>query len=147
MPDHSESKPSSVTSIGSNRIVVMRLSIAVWIILVVILLGLSFWGGALYGNEVRNAANSSGLTSSSNTLRRRYAVGLVVYISPTSITISNEDTNFNQTFAITDKTLISINGAKSSAAKIQPGNIVLIQEDKYDATKAYVILVNSHFSG
>ena len=146
MADHSETKASSVSSVGSNRIVVMRLSIAVWVILVVILLGLSFWGGALYNNEIRNSSIKAGIIANNNA-HRHYAVGLVVYISPTSITISNEESNFNQTFAITAKTLISINGVKATASQVQPGNIVLIQEDKYNPANASVVLVNSHFSG
>ena len=146
MADHSETKASSVSSVGSNRIVAMRLSIAAWIFLVVILLGLSFWGGVLYSNEVRHSSNYSVL-SASNNAHRRYAVGLVVFISSRSVTISSEAANFNQTFAITAKTLISINGVKATASQIQPGNIVLIQEDKYNSANDSVILVNSHFSG
>ena len=146
MANRNKVKPASVSSVGANRIVVMRLSIAVWIILVIILLGLSFWGGALYGNEISSSSVDSGVSANS-LIHRHYAVGLVVYISQTAITISSEETNFNQTFAISASTLISINGAKSTPAQIKPGNIVLIQEDKYDSSKANVILVNSHFRG
>ena len=147
MVDKKEVKSASISSVQTNRTVVMHLSTAVWVGIVIVLLGLSFWGGDIYGSGLNSGTNSGGLQSLNSAAYRRYAVGLVVYISPTSITVANDENSLNQTFAITNKTLISINGKKSTANLIQPGNIVLIQEDKGNSSTANVILVNSHFSG
>ncbi len=141
-----EVKSASISSVRSNRIVVMRQSIAFLVSAVVILLGLSFWAGMLYGNSVRNSTSSS-TVSDDGVTSHRYAVGLVVYISQTSITISNEENSSNQAFMISPSTLISINGAKATPAQIKPGNIVLIEVYKNAPTEAAVILINSHFSG
>ncbi|MGH7234676.1 MAG: hypothetical protein ACREF7_04525 [Candidatus Saccharimonadales bacterium] len=146
MASHDKVKSVSISSVKSNRTVVMRQSLVVWISIVIILLGLSFWAGLLYGNAIHNSASNPSASDDALT-RHRYAVGLVVYISQTSITISNEENSSNQTFAVSSTTLISINGTKSSSDQIKQGNIVLIEVDKNSPNKASVILVNSHFSG
>ena len=146
MANRSEAKTKSVSSSSSDRTVVLRLSTAVWVGLVLILLALSFWGGALYGSGL-SSNQTNPIPPLSSSTRNRYAVGMVVYISQSSITITNDENSLNQTFLITSKTLISINGVKSNASQIKSGNIVLIQVNKADPTKANVILVNSHFSG
>ncbi len=145
MGSNKEVNPKSVSSIGSSRTVNLRLSTSLWVVLVIILVGLSFWGGVLYGSGMQSSANNLGLAASSK--HSNFAVGMVVYISSTSITITNEENSFNQEFVISSKTLISINGVKASASQIKPGSIVLIQVNKTDQTKANVILANSHFSG
>jgi hypothetical protein len=144
--NNNEVKSASISSVRSNRTVVLRPSIAVLVSAVIILLGVSFWAGMLYGNGVRNSTARS-IASDDNLISHRYAVGLVVYISQTSITISDEENSGSQTFVISPNTLVSINGAKATPAQINPGNIVLIEAYKKSPTKAAVILVNSHFSG
>ena len=142
MSSKEEAKPASVSSVRSERTVVLNLSSLVKVVLVIILVGLSFWGGVLYGDSLRSSIAPTAVVE-----HHYYAIGLVVYISPTSITISNEDNTGQQTFAITNKTLISINGVRSNASQIKPGNIALIKGRSKSSPMASVILVNSHFSG
>lgn len=142
MADKGRSKPASISSSAAGRAIVMRLSTLVAVILVIALVGISFYAGFLYGSS--SSSNSSAV---SNSIERTFAIGLVVYISPTSITIANEENTSTQTFAITSKTLISINGLKSSASQIRSGNRVLIRVSKSNPTKAGIIIVDTNFSG
>lgn len=138
----SSNKSASVSSNG-NRQIVMSLSTLVKVILLIILVGLSFYGGYLYGNG--NHPYNGNLKSVVS--ERKFAIGLVVYISPTSITISNEETSTTQSFAITAQTKISINGVKSSAAQVSAGEMALIRINRQNTAQAGVIIINSHFHG
>ncbi len=135
---------ASVSSKGSHHTVAMKLSTMVKVLLVVVLLIISFWGGTLYGHD-SNSNNS--LISVGPASHHKFALGIIVYISPQSITISNENNTNTQVFAITSATLISINGHKAPASRLKPGNIVLIRVAKNNSGKAGIILANSHFSG
>lgn len=136
-------KPASISSSTAGRTVVMKLSTIVKVLLVVLLVGLSFYGGVLYGRGTRNG-NNAAVTSG---LYNRFAIGLVVYISPTSITIANEENTYTQTFTLTKNTLISINGVKATASQIKAGNRVLIREAKNSHNKADAVIVDTNFSG
>jgi hypothetical protein len=124
----------------------MSLSTTVKVILVIVLVGLSFWGGVIYGKGFRSGRALVNYLAERSEYRR-YAIGLVVYISPSSITIANENNSGAQEFNIKPNTLISINGVRAKATQIQPGNIALIRVDKLNSNQAADILVNSHFKG
>ena len=134
---------ASVSSSGANRTVAMKLSAIVKVLLVVVLIAISFGGGYLLGNA---GSKNSGLLSVNSTLHHKFALGIVVYISADSITISNENNTNTQAFSITKGTIISVNGHKAGANQLKPGNIVLIRVAKRNPTKASIILANSHFS-
>ena len=134
---------ASVSSSGTHHTVAMQLSTIVKVLIVVMLIVISFWGGMLYGHA-QNGNNQ--LLSVGTTFHHRFALGIIVYISPASITISNETNTNTQVFGITKGTLISINGQKAPASQLKPGNIVLIRVAKKDPTKAGIILANSHFT-
>jgi hypothetical protein len=121
----------------------MHLSTIVKVILVIVLVGLSFYGGVLYGS--RGRGNSSNIVP--NIINHHFAIGLVVYINPTAITITNEDNTYTKTFAITKKTIFSINGTKANASQIRAGYRVLIRESRKDPSKAGIVIANSNFSG
>ena len=133
---------ASVSSSGAHHTVAMKFSTLVKLLLVIFLIVISFWGGMLYGYTERR---SSLLTVSSSS-HHKFAIGIIVYISPTSITISNQNNTDTQSFSITSNTLISINGQKAPANQLKPGNIVLIRVAKNSSTQAGIILANSHFS-
>lgn len=134
---------ATVSSSISSNTVEMKLRTLIGVAVAIILIALSFYGGYLYGSGSRHHANSSAILSA----QRKFAIGLVVYIAPGSITISNQNDTGSQTFTITNRTLISINGRKAPANQIKGGDVVLIRELKNSPTTASVILVNSHFSG
>ncbi len=110
------------------------------------LVGLSFWGGVIYGKGFQTGSLLANYLSEHNEYKR-YAIGLVVYISANSITIANENNSGAQEFSINSNTLISINGVHSKASQIQPGNIALIRVNGRNSNQASDILVNSHFKG
>lgn len=134
---------SATVSSSVARTVVLRLSTVVKIVLFVILLGLSFYSGFLYGNSGANSSANDAQLS----LLHHFALGLVVYVSPTSLTIANEDNAGTKTYAISPNTIISVNGAKASASQIKAGNRVLIRLSRKNATKADAIIVDTNFSG
>ncbi len=134
---------TSISSTAIGRSVVMHLSTIVKVFLVVVLVSLSFYGGVLYGTSDSNSPSNI----ASNTINHRFAVGLVVYINPKSITITNEENTYTKTFAISKKTIFSINGTKANASQIRAGYRVLIRESRSDPSKAGVVIANTSFSG
>ncbi len=135
-------KPASVSSNGTRQIV-MSLNMFVKVILIILLVGLSFYGGYLYGND--NHVYNYNLNNVP--IARKFAIGLVLYISPTSITISNEESSISQSFNITPHTTISINGTKAVASQITAGEMALIRINRTNSNQAGVIIVNTHFHG
>jgi len=131
----------TVSSSIANRTVEMKLRTLMVVAVTLIMIGLSFYGGYLYGTGDHHTAHP--LLAAA---QQRFAIGLVVFISPSSITISNQNNTGTQTFYINKKTLVSINGQKSNGVQIKGGDVVLIRESKNNPSIASVILVNSHFS-
>lgn len=129
---------ATVSSRTNRRSLSVRVSSLLLGLLMLALVGLGFFAGSVYGR------NQSRPLSSHNAINRRFALGLVVYSSPSSITIDNERTGAHQTFVITPSTLVSINGSSATPSQIKSGDIVLLRYIKHN--KAAVILVNSSFS-
>ena len=132
----------TVSSSIASRTVEMKLRTLMTATVVLLMIGLSFYGGYLYGTGNHHTTHPFLAAA-----QRRFAIGLVVFVSPSSITISNQNDTGTQTFSINKKTLISINGQKSDGVQIKGGDVVLIRESKNNPNIASVILVNSHFSG
>lgn len=109
-------------------------------LVVVLLLGVSFYGGVIYARN-QNPDNRS-LSSADH----QFALGMVVYISPKAITIAYVKSPATQTFRINNKTIVSIDGRPGTSSQIKPGAMVLIRITK-NKRNAGVILVNSTFSG
>lgn len=136
-------KPVTVSSSGAGRAVVMRLSTLVKVFLVVVLVGLSFYGGLLYGSSGGGGAQQS----SSNSATHHFAIGLVVYVSPSSITIANDENTNTQTFTLNSKTIISVNGVKASISQLKAGYRVLIRVSKKNPSRANIVIADNNFSG
>lgn len=129
---------ATVSSRANRHSLSVRVSSLLLGLLMLALFGLGFFAGSVYGR------NQSRPLSTPNSINRHFALGLVVYSSPSSITIDNERTGNHQTFTITAKTLVSINGSSATPSQIRAGDIVLLRYVKNN--KAMVILVNSSFS-
>ncbi len=139
-----KSKEPGVASISSNkfkRTVIVRVNNLVTAIVMILLLALSFYGGTLYGHS--RAPTFASVVSRAE---HKFAIGLVLYTSNGSITITNANTNKAQAFKVTSQTKVSINGSHGSISEIKPGERVLIRIAKKNRHDAGVIIVNSSFT-
>lgn len=140
--DNKQHRTASVSSHRrDNKTYVFRLNTLLTIAVVLILLALSFYGGVLYGHSQQQPF-ATGFSKAEH----KFAIGLVVYTSANSITINNENTKTTQTYKITNKTIISVNGSAAKTTQIKPGNIVLIRVSRTRPFMAGVIIVNSKFT-
>ncbi len=133
--------PVSVSSRPTGHRISIRLSMLLSGVLLIVLIVVSFYGGVIYQRSQQTYhANNLKATKSS----RRFALGMVVYVSPASITIDSERTGNAQELKINGSTLVSIDGSPSGVAQIKAGEIALIRIS-HNSTAA-VILVNSNFT-
>ncbi|HUD06692.1 MAG TPA: hypothetical protein VMR34_02295 [Candidatus Saccharimonadales bacterium] len=125
----------------------------------VIIAGLGFWGGIAYqkGHQSTSSSASSNTASTGGGsggggFGGRFGggsrvIGPVTAVSPTSITVSNQQTGSSSTLTITSSTVVTDNGQTVAASSIQVGNTVFISEDSTDTSQASRILVNPSFGG
>jgi len=139
--EKTQSSISTVSSSRLNRTYEVRLNTLITTVVVIILLVLSFYGGTLYGHSMNRP-----YAATTDKAIHKFAIGLVVFTTPKSITINNENNKETQTFDITSNTIVSINGSPAKVSQIKPGNIVLIRMVVKKPHVAGVIIVNSHFS-
>jgi hypothetical protein len=128
------------------------------IIVVVVLMGLSFYGGVAYqkGKQPKSVSTTaSGAAGSSGFAGRgggrfggqRPTIGSVTAISGTSITVQDSNSGTSTTLAISSSTQITDNGQAVAASDIQTGDTVLVSASTTDKTQAARILVNPSFGG
>jgi hypothetical protein len=129
------------------------------IVAVVLLMGLSFYGGVAYqkGHQPKAAATAS--TAAGGTTRgsgfgggrrfggQRPTIGQVTAVSATSITVQDSNSGSSTTLSITSSTQITDNGQTVAASDITVGENVLIAASTSDKTQAARILVNPSFGG
>jgi hypothetical protein len=125
---------------------------------VIILVGLSFYGGMAYQKShqpkaaATTAANASGGQGGLGGGQRfgngqRPTIGSVTAISATSITVQDSRSGTSSTLSITSSTQITDNGQTVAASDIQTGDTVLVTASTTDKTQAARILVNPSFGG
>ncbi len=150
MTDNSSSKQSTKQRFNSLPNLALPLGI-----LVVVLCGLSFWGGVAYNKAHSSnstaAAAGSGFGSRSGFAGRfggqRPIFGQVTSISPTSISLSNSRTGATSTLTITSTTQITDNGQSVATTAIQTGDQVIVQLSTSNSTQASRIILNPSFAG
>jgi hypothetical protein len=129
-------------------------------LVVLILMGLSFYGGIAYqkghqpkavaagaGGAAGDTARSGGFGGGGRFNGQRPTSGLVTAVSASSITVTDSTSGAATTLAITSSTQISDNGQTVAASDIQVGDTVLIVASTTDKTQAARILVNPSFGG
>ncbi|HEY5153071.1 MAG TPA: hypothetical protein VII55_03780 [Candidatus Saccharimonadales bacterium] len=123
---------------------------------VVVLMGLSFYGGIAYQKGKHPNAVSSSVTGTAGAGfggRRgqfggqRPTIGSVTAVSATSITVQDSNTGASTTLAITASTQITNNGQTAAASDIQTGDTILVIASTTDKTQAARILINPSFGG
>lgn len=123
------------------------------VVVVLILCGLSFYGGISYqkhhvkASAVSSTASRTGLGGGFGGTRRSGGFGQVTAVSSTSITLTNQRTNASTTYSITSTTTITDNGQAVTTSDIQTGDTVLVTTSASSSTTATSILVNPSFGG
>lgn len=130
----------------------------VFIIIAVVLMGLSFYGGIAYqkSKQPKTASSAAGAFGSSSGgsgggggrfSGQRPTIGSVTAISATSITVQDSRTGSSVTLSITNSTQITDNGQTVAASDIQTGDTVLVTASTSSSSQASRILVNPSFGG
>jgi len=128
---------------------------ALMVVGVLLIAGLSFFGGIKYQKNhqktvVASNASLSGQAGSFGGGRRfngqRPTFGQVTAINTTSITVQNQS-GTNTTLAITSATAISDNGQTVTSSDIKVGDTVAVVANSSDSSQASRILVNPSFGG
>lgn len=125
-------------------------------IVVIVLMGTSFYGGIAYQkshqSKVTTSTASSGFSGRGGGLDgrgrfggQRPTIGQVTAVSPSSITVQNSSSGSSTTLGITSNTQISDNGQTVTASDITVGETVLVAASSTDKTQASRILVNPNF--
>lgn len=125
------------------------------VIAVIILCGLSFWGGASYQKHHTKSTPTAGTTPNFSGggaggfggARRSGGFGQVTAVSSSSITVTNPRSGTGMTYTITGSTTISDNGQAVTVSDIQTGETVLITTSGSGSTTATSIMVNPSFGG
>ena len=119
-------------------------------LLVLVLCGLSFWGGIAYqkGHDTNTVAQGTptGAAASRFRNRARPAIGTVSGVSGTSITVQTQD-GTTKTFTVTSATEVTDNGAASAIANVQTGDTVAVIVSTTNTNQATRILLNPSFGG
>ena len=126
-------------------------------IVVIVLMGLSFYGGVAYQkgrhSQVSVPSTTAGGSNSGFGGRGRFGggqrptIGPVTAVSATSITVQDSHSGSDVTLSITSSTQITDNGQTAAASDITVGENVLITASTTDKTQAARILVNPSFGG
>lgn len=128
--------------------------IALPVLGVLVLCGLSFWGGSAYGKG-QTKTSAPGLSQSGQFstmggprgIRQGGGIGNVTAISDTSITVKNDRTSESKTYTINSSTTITNDGASATASDIKTGDTVLVEASSSDSTTATRITLNPSFGG
>jgi hypothetical protein len=131
-------------------------SSSLWLIIlaVIVLCGLSFYGGVAYekghNHTVASTAAKAGFNGGGYGGRfsgQRPNIGDVTAVSSSSITITSSMSGSSETFSITSSTTFTDNGQTSSVSDIQTGDTVLIRTSSSSSTTATSIDINPSFGG
>ena len=143
-----ESRPKRVVTLSLTPKVV-------YIVLLVLVCGVSFWAGMHYQKHHTGASASrasavngaGGRAFGGFGARRAGGVGTVTAVSDTSITVQNVRTGSTNTYSIDSSTVITDNGSTVSASDIKTGDRVLVRTSSSSSTTATQIDVNPEFGG
>jgi Domain of unknown function (DUF5666) len=129
-----------------------RNSLWLVILVVIVLCGLSFYGGVAYekghNKAISTVANRAGFGGASGRFSgQRPNIGNVTAVSSNSITVQNTTSGSSQTFTVTSSTTITDNGQTTSISDIQTGDTVLVRTSSSSSTTATSIIVNPSFGG
>lgn len=124
-------------------------------IIIVVLMGLSFYGGTAYQKSHRSKATATaalngrggGFAGRGRFGGQRPTIGQVTAVSAGSITVQNSSSGASTTLGITGTTQITNNGQTAAAGSIQVGDNVIVVASTTDKTQAARILVNPSFGG
>jgi hypothetical protein len=147
-----QSRQSQTTAAKPTRSLSISSQTGAYIVVLLVLCGLSFLGGTAYQKAHAKAAtvtngNFGTAAGAGGFGRRAGAIGQVTAVSSTSITIDNQRTGASSTYTIDSSTAISDNGQTVTTSDIQNGATVVISTSGSGSTTATRILVNPSFGG
>ena len=133
----------------------------IWLLplVVIVLCGLSFWGGTAYEkghakttvNSPAAASRFGGAGGAAGGGRfgsgQRPDIGDVTAVSPTSLTIQDEADGSSKTFSISSSTTFTNNGASATVSDVKTGDRVLVRTSGTGSTAATAIDINPSFGG
>lgn len=126
----------------------------IWIIVVVIVGVLCFFGGVSYGKDhakkSTTAMSMRGMGPNGRGFSDRRdmgTIGTVTAVSSTSITVEGQQSGTTSTYNITSATTITDNGQTITYSDIQTGDTVMITKTSQSSSDASKILVNPSFGG
>jgi hypothetical protein len=125
---------------------------------VVLLCGVSFYGGIAYQKGRPNSAtalngqtgqgtNAPGGMSGFQGRQMNGSVGAVTAIDSSSITVKNQRTSQDKTYTITSTTTVTNDDANASISDIKVGDTVMVQASTDDTSAATRILLNPSLGG
>ena len=145
-------KHREMTSNSPHQVEIPKSFLA--IVVVIILMALSFYGGIAYqkGKQPKvSTMSSTGQAGSFGGGRRfsgqRPTIGQATAISSTSITVQDSRTGTSTTLSIASSTQITDNGQTVPTSDIQIGTSIAVVASTTDKTQAARILVNPSFGG
>ena len=120
-------------------------------LILLILCGLSFWGGISYQKgHTTNATAQGGTTAGAFGGRfrggARPTIGTVSTVSSSSLVVQTQD-GTTKTFTLTSTTEVTDNGASSSVSNIQSGDTVAVIVSTSNTNQATLVLLNPNFGG
>lgn len=123
----------------------------------VVLCGLSFYGGVSFERGHKKSSSAAGLNATNAQNFRQFGNrrfsgqrpvrGQVTAVSATSITVKDEMSGTSTTYGITSSTKITNNGQTAAASEIQSGDTVAVIASGSSSTTASQILINPTFGG
>ena len=143
---HASSKPLHQPKKTPAKVIML-------IIGIVVLCGISFWGGTAYqkhhAKTTTFASANGGIAGGPGGGMRRMngSVGQVTAVSSTSITVQDQRSGSNKTYTIDSSTQVTNNGQTAQDSDIQTGDTVVVMPASSGSTTASRILVNPSFGG
>jgi len=142
-----EDLPNNLKRSANNPTNNMVGKIFIGIVGVLIIAGLSFWGGTKYHSGAKVATNVSarsfagGAGGAGGPGGYGGGFGSVTAISSTSISTQNARSGTTTTYAITSSTVITDNGATVTYSDVQVGDTVIVKPSSSSSTTAADIIV------
>jgi hypothetical protein len=141
----SSAKVPKTVSLSYNTNTILK------VVIVVVLMGLSFWAGSSYGNHHAKTVANAATTASGRGAYGRFSngggFGTVSAISSSSITVQNSRSGTSKTFAITSSTKITDSGQSATAGSIATGDRVIVIPSSSNSSDAASIMINPSFGG
>jgi hypothetical protein len=150
--------PDNLKSVSHKTSKNFASKLFIGIVALIIVVGLSFWGGAQYQKSHSSSKVATTTSSASNFSggfggggyvgRAAYgSFGTVTAISSTSISVQDTRSGSTKSYVITSSTIITDNSSTVTYSDIQDGDTVIVTATSTSPTTATRINVNPSYGG